>query len=71
MVSYTDVLQIICALITFAFITQTLLQRVGGTSLLFEKLSTHHADKLNFLQTSKFFYTMKSVSFWSLSSFRI
>ena len=65
--SYTDVLQIICALITFGFITQALLQKVGGISPLFENLSMNHADKLDFLQHPKLFHKIKSVSFWGLS----
>ncbi|MEM7362313.1 MAG: sodium:solute symporter family protein, partial [Bacteroidota bacterium] len=66
-VSYTDVLQIICALASFVFITQTLLKRQGGVTLLFENLSIHHARKLRFFSDPYFFSEFKASIFWALS----
>ena len=62
-VSYTDVLQIIGALVTFSWISHVVLHKVGGIQALFNELPS---EKLLFTRHPRFFYKIKSAFFWTL-----
>ena len=66
-VSYTDVLQVIGALVLLGVVTRAVLGEVGGVTGIVQRLHANDPGKLAFFGHPKFFYKIKSVSFWVLS----
>ncbi|MEM7361668.1 MAG: ATP-binding protein [Bacteroidota bacterium] len=62
-VSYTDVPQVIVTLSVLLFITQTLIQKVGGISVLLSKLPT---EKMLFSGSPYFGHKLASLVFWGI-----
>lgn len=60
-VSYTDALQVVIALGVLMFVTQTLIQFIGGGGALWSNLP---ADKVVFLGHPELHYKLTSVAFW-------
>ena len=66
-VSYTDIFQAVGAFIVLGWLTQTLLQKVGGGGVLFHSLYKNYPHKLAILSHPAFYYKVKSTIFWYFS----
>ena len=66
-VSYTDIMQIIAALLVLSWVTNRVIQEIGGLPLLWQKLSSNHPDKATIFGYKEIFYRIKSSIFWSIS----